>query len=157
MTAYLVVKWVHVLSSTLLFGTGLGIAFFMWSAHRRGDAAHIAATGRTVVIADACFTAPAVVVQFLSGWWLARFLGLPLDYSWIRVALWLFVLVGCCWLPVLWLQVRARNLAREAVARGTPLPREYHVVMRWWFVLGWPAFIGVMAIFWLMVAKPAGL
>ena len=122
-----------------------------------GDAAHIAAAGRTVVIADACFTAPAVVVQFPSGRWLTRFLGLPLDSSWIRVALWRFVLVGCCWLPVLWLQVRARNLAREAVAQGTPLPRADYTVMRWWFVLGWPAFTGVMAIFWLMVAKPAEL
>ncbi|WP_374012465.1 DUF2269 family protein [Pseudoxanthomonas koreensis] len=157
MEAYLLVKWIHVLSSTLLFGTGLGIAFFMWMAHLRGDPAHIAATARTVVIADACFTAPAVVVQFLSGWWLVRFLGLPLDYSWVRAALWLFVLVGCCWLPVLWLQVRARDLARAAVAQGTSLPRQYRVVMRWWFILGWPAFIGVMAIFWLMVAKPAGL
>lgn len=157
MTAYLLVKWIHILSSTLLFGTGLGIAFFMWMAHLRGDPAHIAATARTVVIADACFTAPAVVVQFLSGWWLVRFLGLPLDYSWVRAALLLFVLVGCCWLPVLWLQVRARDLARTAAERGQPLPARYHVVMRWWFLLGWPAFIGVMAIFWLMVAKPSGL
>lgn len=157
METYLLVRWIHVLSSTLLFGTGLGIAFFMWMAHLRGDAAHIAATARTVVIADACFTAPAVVVQFLSGLWLARFLGMPLDYSWLRVALWLFVLVGCCWLPVLWLQVRARDLARAAAAQGMPLPRQYRVVMGWWFALGWPAFIGVMAIFWLMVAKPDGL
>jgi uncharacterized membrane protein len=154
MTAYLLVKWLHILSATLLLGTGLGIAFFMWMAHRRGDARQIAATARTVVIADACFTAPAVVAQFFSGWWLADFLGIPLTHSWLKVALWLFVLVGCCWLPVLWLQVRARDLARVAAEQGGPLPDAYHRVMRWWFWLGWPAFIAVIAIFWLMVAKP---
>lgn len=156
MTAYLVVKWIHVLSSTLLFGTGLGIAFFMWSAHRRGDAAHIAATARTVVIADACFTAPAVLVQFASGWWLAHALGVPFSAWWLKWALVLFFVVGACWLPVVWLQARARDLARTAATSGTPLPARYFRLMRWWFWLGWPAFIAVMAIFWLMVAKPAG-
>lgn len=154
MAAYLLVKWLHILSSTLLFGTGLGIAFFMWMAHRRGDPGHVAATARTVVIADACFTAPAVVVQFATGLWLANFLGVPLAHAWVKWALVLFVLIGCCWLPVLWLQVRARNLARIAAERGEPLPRAYATTMRWWFWLGWPAFIAVIAIFWLMVAKP---
>lgn len=151
---YLWVKWLHILSSTLLFGTGLGIAFFMWRAHRLGDARVIAATARTVVIADACFTAPAVLVQFLSGLWLLDTLGLPWTQAWISAALVLFVLVGLCWLPVLWLQWRARVLAEHAVAHGTPLPDDYHRVMRWWFWLGWPAFLSVIAIFWLMVMKP---
>ena len=153
--AYLWVKWLHVLCSTLLFGTGLGIAFFMWRADRRGDPAQIAATARTVVLADTCFTAPAVVLQLLSGWWLAEQLGQPLQSFWVRSALLLFFLVGACWLPVLWLQVRARNLATQAVAAGTPLPQSYRRTMRWWYALGWPAFLCVMAIFWLMVFKPA--
>ena len=152
---YLWVKWIHILSSTLLFGTGLGIAFFMWTAHRRGDAAHIAATARTVVIADACFTAPAVAVQLGTGLWLAHLLGLPLSTVWLKWALVLFFVVGACWLPVVWLQARARDLARDAAASGTPLPGAYHRAMRWWFWLGWPAFVGVLAIFWLMVLKPA--
>ena len=152
--AYFWVKWIHVLSSTLLFGTGLGIAFFMWVAHRRGDARVIAATARTVVIADLCVTAPAVATQLLTGLWLAGFLGIPLGHFWIKWSLVLFFVVGACWLPVLWLQVRARNLARQAESEGTPLPAAYHRAMRWWFWLGWPAFLGVIAIFWLMVAKP---
>lgn len=152
--AYLWVKWLHILSSTLLFGTGLGIAFFMWRAHRRGDAAEIAGTSRTVVLADALFTAPAVIVQFVTGWWLAHRLGLPFSVFWIRAALLLFFVVGACWLPVLWLQLHARNLARAAVAAQQPLSRAYHRTMRWWFWLGWPAFAGVIAIFWLMVFKP---
>lgn len=152
--AYLWVKWIHVMSSTLLFGTGLGIAFFMWSAHRRGDPAHIAATARTVVIADACFTAPAVVVQFATGLWMAHVAGMPLSALWLKWALVLFFVVGACWLPVVWLQIRARDLARAASAQGGPLPPAYHAIMRWWFWLGWPAFLGVLAIFWLMVMKP---
>ncbi len=151
---YLWLKWIHILSSTLLFGTGLGIAFFLWIAHRRGNAHAIAATARTVVLADTCFTAPAVVVQFGTGLWLARILGLPLTQGWVACALALFVLVGACWLPVLWLQVRARDLAIAAARDGTPLPPAYFRAMRWWFWLGWPAFLSVMAIFWLMVFKP---
>jgi len=152
---YLWVKWIHILASTLLFGTGLGIAFFMWIAHLRGDARVIASTARTVVIADACFTAPAVVVQLASGLWLTHLLGLPLDVFWVKTALLLFFVIGACWLPVLWLQVRARDLALRAVTEGTPLPPAYHRAMRWWFWLGWPAFISVIAIFWLMVMKPS--
>lgn len=152
---YLWVKWIHILASTLLFGTGLGIAFFMWMAHLRGDARTIAATARCVVIADGLFTAPAVVVQFGTGLWLVHLLGLPLTVFWVKTALVLFFVVGACWLPVLWLQVRARDLARQAVETDAPLPVAYHRIMRWWFWLGWPAFISVLAIFWLMVMKPA--
>lgn len=152
---YFWAKWIHILSSTLLFGTGLGIAFFMWVAHLRGDVRVIAATARTVVIADACFTAPAVVLQLASGLWLMHLMRLPPSLHWIQLALLLFVLVGACWLPVLWLQIRARNLAMKAVEEGTPLPAAYYRVMRWWFWLGWPAFLGVIAIFWLMVMKPS--
>ncbi len=151
---YLWVKWIHILSSTLLFGTGLGIAFFMLRAHRHGDPALIAGTAGTVVVADACFTAPAVLVQLGTGLWLAHLLGMPLTTFWLKTALELFMIVGACWLPVLWLQLRARNLSRAAVSTGTPLPPAYFRVMRWWFWLGWPAFIAVIAIFWLMVFKP---
>ena len=151
---YLWVKWLHILSSTLLFGTGLGIAFFMWSAHLRRDSRVIAATARTVVIADACFTAPAVLIQLGSGLWLMHLMGLPLTQRWLWWALLLFAGIGACWLPVLWLQIRARDLAMRAVERDEPLPAEYYRVMRWWFWLGWPAFLGVLAIFWLMVMKP---
>lgn len=152
---YLWLKWLHILSATVLFGNGLGIAFFMWLGHRGGDPRVIAATARTVVIADSWFTAPAVAVQLASGLWLVQLAGLPFHLTWIRWALVLFVLVGACWLPVLWLQLRARNLAVAAVTAGNPLPPEYFRVMRWWFWLGWPAFLGVIAIFWLMVLKPA--
>jgi uncharacterized membrane protein len=154
---YLWVKWLHVLSSTLLFGTGLGIAFFTWMAHRTGDAAHIARTARVTVIADSVFTAPAVLVQFATGAWMVHRLGIPYSTFWVGAGVALFFFVGACWLPVVWLQMRARDLAGHAAARGEPLSPRYHRMMRWWFVLGWPAFLGVMAIFALMVLKPTAM
>jgi uncharacterized membrane protein len=151
---YLWLKWLHIVSATLLFGTGLGIAFFLWMAHRSGDARLIAHTARHVVIADGLFTTPAVVVQLASGLWLAHMLGLSLTQGWVMWSLLLFFAVGACWIPVLKLQMRARDLATRAVSEGRPLPAEYFRLMRWWFALGWPAFIGVLAILWLMVRKP---
>lgn len=152
---FLTIKWIHILSSTLLLGTGLGIAFFMWMAHRTRDARAIAATARVVVIADSVFTAPAVVIQLVTGLWMVRVLGLSFGAFWVEASLVLFFLAGVCWLPVVWLQVRARNLARQASEAQMALPRAYGRVMRWWFWLGWPAFISVVVIFWLMVHRPA--
>lgn len=151
---YLVLKYAHILGATILFGTGLGIAFFLFVAIRSRDAAAIAATLRTVVIADFVFTAPAVVAQIVTGVGLAHVLGLPLTTPWISVSLALYVLVGVCWLPVVGLQMRMRALAKDAVARGAPLPPAFHRLYRVWFALGWPAFIGVMGILFLMIWKP---
>ena len=155
MNAYVAIKFVHVLSSTILFGTGLGTAFHLWMTHRTGDARAIANAARLTVLADAWFTTPAVIVQPLSGFALMRFAGFGWTQSWLVVALLLYLVAGACWLPVVWLQLRARDLAAAAAATAMPLPPEYFRVMRVWFVLGWPAFLAVIAIFWLMVAKPA--
>jgi uncharacterized membrane protein len=152
MDLYLGLKLLHVLSSTVLFGTGMGIAFFMWMAHRTGDPALIAHTARVVVIADAVFTASAVVVQPLTGFALIAVAGHSLSDSWIVLSLGLYVLVGACWLPVVWIQAQLRRLA--AAARDGVLPDRYHRLFRVWFILGWPAFAGVIAIFALMLARP---
>jgi uncharacterized membrane protein len=148
-------KFIHVLGAAVLFGTGLGIAYFMLMAHRTGHAGVIAVTARFVVLADLIFTATAVVVQPVSGWLLARSIGLsPLDESWIVLSLLLYVLVGLCWLPVVYIQMRMRKLAHEAAVDAKPLPEAYHRLFRIWFVLGWPAFAGVLAIFALMIWQP---
>ncbi len=148
-------KFIHVLGAAVLFGTGLGIAYFMFMAHRTGHAGVIAVTARFVVLADLIFTATAVVVQPVSGWLLARSIGLsPLDESWIVVSLLLYVLVGLCWLPVVFIQMRMRKLAHEAAVDAKPLPDAYRRLFRIWFVLGWPAFAGVLAIFALMIWQP---
>jgi len=154
MDAYFLLKTVHVLGATVLFGTGIGIAFFMLMADRTKDPAVIAHTAGVVVIADALFTATAVVAQPLSGLALALWLGLPLTTPWIAWSLALYVLTGLFWLPVVWMQWRMRNLARESAARSAPLPTEYDRLFRWWFAFGFPAFFAVVGIIWLMIAKP---
>lgn len=156
MTNYLLtLKVIHILGATVLFGTGLGIAFFMWMANRTRDAATIAHTASIVVIADAVFTATAAILQPVSGAFLALAIGYSLWESWIVMSLALYMLVGACWLPVVWIQAEMRDLAHAAAQAGTGLPERYHRLFRIWFVLGWPAFIGVIAIFVLMIAKPA--
>lgn len=148
-------RLIHILSATLLFGTGLGTAFFMWTAHCSGDPRAIAVTARHVVLADFVFTMPAVIVQPVTGVWMARVDGYPLDTAWLAWAIVLYVVAGACWLPVVWLQAAAARLARDAVAAGAALPPRYFRLMRAWFWLGWPAFAAVLAIVWLMVFKPA--
>ncbi|MEX2033683.1 MAG: DUF2269 domain-containing protein [Xanthobacteraceae bacterium] len=151
---YLLLKLVHVIGSAVLFGTGLGIAFFMVMAHRSGDPAAIAHTARIVVIADALFTATAVVVQPLTGWAMAAMVGYSTYHFWINATLVLYVFVGLCWLPAVWIQLRLRDLSAAAARDGTALPARYHSYFRLWFALGWPAFAGVLAIFVLMIWKP---
>ena len=154
MDAYFLLKTAHVLGATVLFGTGIGIAFFMLMADRTKDPAVIAHTAGVVVIADALFTATAVVAQPVTGLALALWLGLPLTTPWIALSLALYVLTGLFWLPVVWMQWRMRNLAREAAASSAPLPTEYSRLFRWWFAFGFPAFFAVVGIIWLMIAKP---
>lgn len=150
----LLLKLIHVLGAAVLFGTGLGIAYFMWMAHRTGDLATIAATARVVVIADMLFTASAVIAQPVSGGLLAWSLGYRITEPWLISSVVLYLVIGACWLPVVGIQLKLRDLAREAAATGSDLPARYHELFRIWFVLGWPAFVGVIAIFALMIWRP---
>jgi len=152
--AYLWLKWLHVLSSTILFGTGIGTAFQMWFAHRRGEPAAIAVVARNVVLADWLFTLPAGIVQPLTGFALMLQAGLDPFASWLVATYVLYLLAFACWVPVVVLQIRVRELAADAVRLGTPLPAEYHSAMRLWLALGWPAFLALVVIFLLMIGKP---
>jgi uncharacterized membrane protein len=154
MTEYFVLKFLHVIGATVLLGTGAGIAFFMLLAHRTGDTAVIAGVARIVVIADYVFTTTAVILQPITGVLLARTVGYELSEGWIVASVALYVFTGMFWLPVVWMQSRMRTLAREAAAGGTALPPEYHRLFRLWFAFGFPAFAAVLAIFWLMIARP---
>ena len=151
---FLALKTIHILGAAVLFGTGLGIAFFMWMAHRTRDAATIAHTARIVVIADMVFTATAVLIQPVTGAGLALLVGYSTYHLWIVATLALYVLVGLCWLPVVWIQLQLRNVAAAAARDGAALPERYFRLFRIWFWLGWPAFAGVIAIFALMIWKP---
>jgi uncharacterized membrane protein len=151
---YIVVKWLHILSSTFLFGTGIGSAFYLLLASLQRDARVIAAVARYVVIADWLFTATTIIVQPASGLYLAHLMGMPLHSAWLKWSIVLYVVAGLCWLPVIFLQMRLRDIAATAAARGEPLPPRYWRYFQAWVALGIPAFFAFIAIFYLMVAKP---
>jgi uncharacterized membrane protein len=153
-TPYFALKAIHIVSSTVLFGTGLGTAFFKWIVDRAGSVVAIRVVGEKVVLADWLFTTPAIVIQAVTGIALARLLGFPLTHGWLACAIGLYCLAGLCWLPVVWLQMRMRDMARDSEAHATSLPPQYWTYARVWFWLGVPAFLSVIVVFWLMVAKP---
>ena len=147
-------RWAHVIGACVLLGTGAGIAFFMVMAQRTKDTRVIAHVAGTVVIADWLFTATAVVLQPISGALLAMEIGWRLTEGWIVASLVLYGVVGIFWLPVVWIQHQLRDMARAAASAGEPLPDRYRRLYRIWFAAGFPAFIAVLAIVWLMVARP---
>ena len=151
---FLWLKIIHILSATVLFGTGLGTAWYQWRAHRTGDARVIAAVSREVVLADWLFTTPAVIIQPVTGVWMALLVGYPLTSPWLAWSIGLYLLAGACWLPVVWIQLQLRDLAAAAARQGGDLPARYHRLFRIWFALGWPAFIAVVVVFALMVLRP---
>jgi len=152
---YFILKFLHVIGAAVLLGTGAGIAFFMLLGHFTGKPAVVAAIARIVVIADLVFTATAVVAQPVTGIALAWHMGWSLWEGWIALSIGLYFVTGAFWLPVVWMQMRMRGLAAEAAATGQPLPPQYHRLFWWWFAFGFPAFGAVIAIFWLMIAKPS--
>lgn len=152
---YVVVKWLHVLGSTFLFGTGVGSAFYLLLTTLSKDIRAIAVVSRIVVVADWLFTATTAILQPLTGFWLVYLAGFPLHAVWLKWSIALYVLAIACWLPVVVLQMRLRDIAGEADRTGTPLPARYWRVFAGWIALGIPAFFAFVAVFYLMVAKPA--
>jgi uncharacterized membrane protein len=155
MSEYLVLKWIHVLSSTILFGTGIGSAFYMFLASLRPEPKVVHWVIRHVVVADWVFTTAAIIVQPVTGLWLAHIAGFPLSSAWLLWSIVLYFVAGACWLPVVWIQYRMRDMARAAEQAGTPLPGRFHHLFRIWVALGIPAFLALVVVFYLMVAKPA--
>jgi uncharacterized membrane protein len=155
MSEYAVAKWIHVLSSTVLFGTGIGSAYYMLVASLGRDPREVYAVVRHVVRADWLFTTPAVIVQPLTGLWLVHLAGFPWTQRWLWISVSLYFLAGACWVPVVWMQIRMREMARDATAERAALPARYFSFLRLWVALGVVAFLSLVAVFYLMVAKPA--
>lgn len=155
MNTYLLLKTLHIVSSVFLVGTGLGSAFYLFFANRSGSVAAQAVVGRLVVRADWWFTTPAVIVQPLSGIALAHMAGWPLSTPWLALSLALYLLAGMCWLPVVALQIRMTRMAQAAHQQGGTLPADYLRLQRWWEGLGYPAFVAMAVVYFLMVNKPA--
>lgn len=151
---YVVLKWLHIMSSTLLFGTGIGSAWYMLFANISRDVRAIAVVAKNVVVADWLFTATTVVLQPATGLYMIHMAGYPMQSLWITWSIILYAIAVACWLPVVWLQMRLRDLAVQAARDGTALTPQYWRYFRAWVALGVPAFFAFIAIFWLMVAKP---
>lgn len=154
MTLYFFAKYLHVLGAIVILGTGTGIAFFMLMAHRTGDAAFIARTATTVVTADILFTASAVILQPVTGLILMTLSSTSPTEQWLATSLVLYAVAGLFWIPVIFMQIEMRDLARQAATDASPLPPRYFALFRRWFLFGIPGFGSVMAILWLMIAKP---
>jgi uncharacterized membrane protein len=152
--AYTILKWVHILSATILFGTGLGSAFYLFMANRKRDVAAIHFAATHVVIADWLFTTPAILIQLVTGLALLRVTGYALSDRWVLWGLVLYFFAGACWIPVVWMQIRMRDMAAKALEQKHPLPDAYWTLDKWWIIAGSFAFPAVIVIFYLMIAKP---
>jgi len=151
---FFVIEYLHVLGAIVILGTGAGIAFFMVMAHRSRDVALIAHTAAIVVIADMLFTLTAVLLQPVTGYMLMLLSSTEFTERWLQVSIGLYVVAGLFWVPVIFMQIEMRDLAREAAAKDWPLPLRYFALFRRWFLFGIPGFGSVMGILWLMIAKP---
>ena len=155
MFSYLFLKTLHIISSVVLVGTGFGSAFYLFCANRSKSLEAQAVVARFVVLADWIFTTPAVIVQPLTGMALLSMAGWSLDTPWVMWSIVLYLFAGACWLPVVWLQIRMKKMADEALRNGSTLPDQYWRYARWWEGLGYPAFIAMIMVYFLMVNKPS--
>ena len=154
MDLYSTIKTLHILSSTILFGTGLGIAFFMFSSKYAQNLHEKYFSTRFTVLADYIFTFPAVIIQPLTGLWLVLEGGYDPMAWWLKITYALYILAGACWLPVVWIQIQLKKIVANCISSNEKLPSRYHRLFKLWFVLGLPAFSGLVIIFFLMVTKP---
>jgi uncharacterized membrane protein len=152
---YIIAKWLHILSSTLLFGLGLGTAFHFFMVSRSRDPRAIAVMANSMVLADWLFTTTTIVFQPLSGLYLMSVMNLPMTAPWIVWSVALYLLAGACWVPVVWIQMRMRRIAYAAAVQDQDLGPEFWRLRRIWIALGIPAFSALVIVFYLMVAKPS--
>lgn len=154
MQLYLWVKFIHVLSSTILFGTGLGTASVMLYGHYTRKVPVIAVISTYVVYADWIFTTTSGVIQLITGLWLVYLAGYSITSFWISASLFGYLIAAFCWFPVVYLQIKMRDFALKANRSKEPLPSQYNLYFKYWFTLGWPAFISLVIVFYLMTNKP---
>lgn len=154
---YALLKTLHIISATVLFGTGIGTACVMFIANRSGNIAAIRFAAAYVVKADWLFTTPAVILQPLTGALLLRQGGYALSDAWLALSVALYLFVFACWVPVVFIQYRMRAIAEQCLREDKQLPARYRRLEMWWIFLGSLAFPAMIAVFWLMTAKPAGL
>ena len=151
---YLWLKFIHVISSTILFGTGIGTASVMLYGHYTRDVRNMAMINRYVVFADWIFTAPSALVQMVTGLAMVYLAGYSFKLFWIWGSIAGYVIAAVCWFPVVYLQIKMRDFAVQSELLNTELPQSYFRYFKYWFCLGWPAFISLVGVFYLMTNKP---
>ena len=154
MLGYDVVKWIHIVSATVFFASGLGTAVHMWLTHRGGNVQAIASTAMNVIRIDLAFTAPSLLALPITGAILVGTTGFSPGAPWLVASYILYAITLACWTLATRLRIRVRDIAAAAAGKGKALPDRYYLYMRWWFQLSWPAFIAFLAVFYLMVAQP---
>lgn len=154
MDLYTIIKTLHIISSTILFGTGMGIAFFMFRSWLSSNIHAKFYAARNTVLADYVFTFPAAIIQPITGIMLIQMAGFNATSLWLTATYVIYAVAGLCWLPVVWIQIQLKNMCKEAIEKDTKLPERYNKLFLIWFLLGWPAFVGLIIVFYLMVAKP---
>lgn len=151
---YLFLKTIHIISATVLFGTGMGIAFFMFCSQFSENIFQKYYAARFTVLADYIFTLPAVIIQPISGFLLIYEMGFYIFEFWLLTTYIIYIVAGLCWLPVVWIQIELKKILEVSIDTNSALPERYYKLFRIWFILGWPAFIGLVVVFFLMVLKP---
>lgn len=147
--SYQLLKMIHILSATIMIGTGLGSAFYLFMTYKRGSVQAIKEVVKLVVLADTNFTFPSVVIQIITGIGLAE--RMNLTYSkWFWVVIGVSVLVFGTWLKAVFIQFRLRKIIEER----EELTPEYHRLMSHWLYLGVPSFLASIYIYYLMIYKP---
>jgi uncharacterized membrane protein len=149
------IKFVHLIAAAAMLGTWLGIAVFMLLAHRSGNTSVVALTSRFAVSTEFIVMVAAVALQPISGFALAWAIGLsPTDEFWIVLSLGFYVLVAAAWLAALRVEIRIRDMARQAALDGVPLPDAYRRLFRFYSALVWPALAVTAVLFALMIWQP---
>lgn len=150
---YLLIKMLHIVSSTLLFGGGVSAAIIGSFVFRSRRVDLIIEQGRLLVTFDWYITVPTAIVQVATGIWMAVRLDLPTNSGWIGTALILLALAMSCWLLGIWLQHRMVAIAADSFRQSKHLPNRYFRVLNIWTWLGLPSTAAMLGIFYLMVFK----
>ena len=146
-------KYAHVLGAILIFGTGLGTAFHLWCAHL-SKAAGGCCRRPQHGLGGLAVHRPAVALQPVRGALLAWSYGWSLLEPWIVISLvftcWQRVCAGCRWCGSRCSCGGWRRRPRATARLYPPLSSLGPDLV----CLGWPAFIAMFVITWLMIFKP---
>ncbi len=145
---YFLLKLIHILSATLMIGTGLGSAFYLYLTYKKSAVQTVKEVLNFVILADTIFTTPSVIIQLITGIMLSDLLGLLYtDWFWLVLAVSVIVLV--LWLRAAFIQFKLKKLLEEE----NKLSPKFHHLMNIWFILGVPSFGGAIYLYYLMVYR----